>query len=123
MWGCCSRATVSISALKPIGAEGGGQLRVQNLERHVTAVLQVAREIHRGHSPAAELALDDVAIAQALEQSRGCSLSHAEMASGIPRICAEEALQASYSREFRPETDLVGAPTVTEVTSHPCTPL
>ncbi|MBX6331397.1 MAG: hypothetical protein IRY91_06100 [Gemmatimonadaceae bacterium] len=46
------------------GAERLGDLGVEHLERDRAVVLAVAGEIDRGHSPAAELALERVAIAQ-----------------------------------------------------------
>jgi hypothetical protein len=38
--------------LEPVGAEGGGQLRQQHLERHRPVVLEVAGEIDHGHAAA-----------------------------------------------------------------------
>ena len=57
-------------ALEPLGAEGGGELGVEHLERDRPVVPEVAREIDRGHAPAAELALERVAVAQPFAQSR-----------------------------------------------------
>ena len=59
-------------AEKPLGAELGGQARVQHLEGDRPPVSQVAREIDRGHASTAELSLDRVAVRQpALEPDEG----------------------------------------------------
>ena len=50
-----------IGCVSPVS---GGELRVSHLERDVAVVLLVAREIHRGHAPGANLALDDIAVAE-----------------------------------------------------------
>jgi Helix-turn-helix domain len=44
-----------------LGAQGGGQLRLQDLDGDPTVVLGVLRQIHRCHAARAELALDGVA--------------------------------------------------------------
>ncbi len=49
---------------KALGAEGGGELRVQHLERHLAAVFEVLRQVDCGHSPAANLPLDRVSIGE-----------------------------------------------------------
>jgi hypothetical protein len=51
-------------AEEPVGAEHGRQLGMQHLDRHPPLVLQVLRQVHRGHAPAAQLTLDGVAISQ-----------------------------------------------------------
>ena len=45
-------------------AERMGELRMENLERHRSVVLQVLGEVDRGHPTAAELALDRVAVGE-----------------------------------------------------------
>jgi len=50
MWGCCSRA------------ETGGEVEVQQLERDRPVVAEVLREPDRSHPPAAELALEGIAV-------------------------------------------------------------
>ena len=45
-------------AQEPLGPENGPQLRMQHLERHLTVVLFITRQVNRGHAAAAELALD-----------------------------------------------------------------
>ncbi len=51
-------------ALEPLGAERGGELGVQHLERHRAVVPEVVGEVHRGHAAPAELALDPVSPGQ-----------------------------------------------------------
>ena len=51
-------------ALEALGPEGGGQLGVQHLERDRPVVPEVLGQIDGGHAPAAELALERVAIPQ-----------------------------------------------------------
>src|SRR2546430_15948849 len=48
-------------AQEPLGAEDGGKLRAEHLERDGAVVLEIASQIARGHPAAAELALDRVA--------------------------------------------------------------
>jgi len=50
--------------LESLGPEGGGQLGVQDLERHGTPVLQVPGEEDGSHPPAPDLALDTIAVGQ-----------------------------------------------------------
>ena len=52
------------------GAEQRADLRPQQLDRDLTVVLAVAREIHGCHTPVADLPLDDVAVAQQTLQLR-----------------------------------------------------
>ena len=49
-------------AQEPVGPEGGGELRVQDLDRDLAAVLQVLGQEDRGHAAAADLRLDGVAV-------------------------------------------------------------
>ena len=45
-----------------VGADHGGELGLQDLERHLAVVLQVLGQVHGGHAALAELALDQVAV-------------------------------------------------------------
>ena len=45
-----------------LGPHGLGQLGVEDFERHRSVMPEVVGEVHRGHAPATELALDAVAI-------------------------------------------------------------
>ena len=47
---------------KTIRAERRRELRAEHLDRYVTLVLEVLREIDRRHAAVAELALDTVAV-------------------------------------------------------------
>ncbi len=51
-------------AQEALGAERGGELGAEHLERDQPLVPQVAREIDRGHAALPELALDGVAVGQ-----------------------------------------------------------
>ena len=53
---------------EPLGAEHGGELRLQHLDRDLAIVLQVLGEIDRRHAALAELALDAVAIGEGVLQ-------------------------------------------------------
>ena len=67
---------------KALGAEGGGDLGAQDLDSDGAAVPEIAREVHGGHPPVPQLALEGVAVgqrrAQGVErrtQGRGSVLS------------------------------------------------
>ena len=64
MCGCCRPAASSNLPLEALAAEGGSELRVQELERDGTFVLEVAGQVDRGHAAATELALDYVPACQ-----------------------------------------------------------
>ena len=49
---------------EPLGAEYGAEVGAEDLERHLAVMLQVPREVYRGHSASAELAVDPVAVGQ-----------------------------------------------------------
>ena len=49
---------------EPLGADGGGQLRLEDLDRDLPIVLQVLGEEHRGHPSFAQLAFDPVTIGE-----------------------------------------------------------
>jgi hypothetical protein len=49
---------------EPLGAEGGGELRVENLEGDFAVVPQVAGEIDSRHPTGADLTFDFVALKQ-----------------------------------------------------------
>ena len=62
-------------ALEPLGAERGGQLGVEHLERDRAVVAEVLRQVDGGHAAAPELALEPVAVGEGgLE--RGAEISH-----------------------------------------------
>ena len=60
-------ADLALEALRP---QRGGQLGVEHLERHRPVVPEVVGEVDDGHAPAAELALDRVAIPQSRAEIR-----------------------------------------------------
>ena len=49
---------------EPLGAECRGEIGVQHLDRDLAVVLEVVREVDRGHAARAELALDAVAVGE-----------------------------------------------------------
>src|SRR5512140_3926253 len=51
-------------ALKPVGAERCGEMRVKHLDRHGPLVLLVVSEPDGGHATAPDLSLDDVRVAE-----------------------------------------------------------
>ena len=51
-------------AQESLGADHGGELGAQHLDRDLAVVLEVVGEVDRGHAARAELALDAVAVGQ-----------------------------------------------------------
>lgn len=49
---------------EPVWAERRSQLRVEDLERYRAVVLEVEREVDRGHASAAELSVDAVTVGE-----------------------------------------------------------
>ena len=70
MCGCCRFAVVLISREEPLGADHGGELGAQHLERDLAIVPEVVRQVDRGHPALAQLALDPVAVGQRRGQPR-----------------------------------------------------
>src|SRR4051812_2806628 len=80
---------------KPLGPNGRGEFGAQHLHRHPTAVLQVFREVHGGHSSLAQLANDAVAVGEDGGEKVHC-LVHA--LSRLKRVLiSTEALWATVS--------------------------
>jgi hypothetical protein len=52
---------------EPLGAEYGRELGFEDFDRDVPVVLEILREVDRGHPAGAELALEAVSVGQ-----RGC---------------------------------------------------
>ncbi len=55
-----------------LGADHGGELGAQHLERDLAVVLQVVCEIHRGHAARAKLALETVTVGERGDETFGC---------------------------------------------------
>jgi hypothetical protein len=55
---------------EPLGAEYRGELRPQELEGDLAVVFHVPGEVDRGHPTAAELALDDITVAEGIGEER-----------------------------------------------------
>jgi len=64
------------------GAECGGEIGTQDLDRHLAVVLEVFGEIHRSHATGAEFALDAVPAGERGVQA-GDGVSH----EAEPRVC------------------------------------
>ena len=54
---------------EPVGADDGGEIGAEHLERDVAIVLEIAREVDGRHSSGAELATDPIASGHQLRQS------------------------------------------------------
>src|SRR6185503_19818020 len=54
---------------KPVRTEGGGQLRTQHFHRELAIVLEVRRDVDRGHAAGAALALDEISVGEGVAQS------------------------------------------------------
>jgi hypothetical protein len=75
-------------AEKPLRSQYTREVGVQHLERDLAIVLQVTREIDRGHPAPAELVLEHVAVAQGIRQ-RTWRYGHVVPAEGVPSIWPE----------------------------------
>jgi hypothetical protein len=53
-------------AQKPLGADRGGDLRIEHLDGDLPLVAAVSREVDERHTPASDLPLDDVTVAKDL---------------------------------------------------------
>ena len=64
MWGWVSPRGHPDLAGEALGAEHRAQLGPEHLDRHLAVMLEVVRQVDRGHAAPAELALDGVAARQ-----------------------------------------------------------
>jgi hypothetical protein len=71
-----------------LGPKRSGQIGVEHLERNQAVVLQVMRQIHHGHAPVAELALDGVAVVQGRLQPMLQIIQGGSLALGQPAWAA-----------------------------------
>ncbi len=71
MCGCCSPAVSSISLRNRSGPRCGGQIGVQNFDRHPPPVFEVLGKVHGGHRPLAERPLNPVAPRQGAREIAG----------------------------------------------------
>lgn len=51
-------------AQEPFPAYGGGEVRMQNLDRDITFVAEIMGEVHRGHATLPELTFEPVAVGE-----------------------------------------------------------
>ena len=70
-----------------LATEHRGELRTQNLERDLPAVLHVPGEVDGGHAPAPELALERVAITEDVGQCGGHHVGHGQPCYGDGYEC------------------------------------
>ena len=80
MCGCCRLAVTLISVRKRSPPMTARELRVEDLDRDLAAVLQVLGEVDGGHAALAELALEAVAVGQGGREP-GFSAAHAHLCS------------------------------------------
>ena len=87
---------------EPLGADDGGELRAQHLDRDLAIVLQVLGEIDGRHAAGAELALDAVAVGEArgeaFDAHRGCLLRESAEGAAASRVGAVMAGRAARRR-------------------------
>ena len=74
-----------------LGPERARELRVEDLEGDGPVVPEVAGEVHRGHAAAPELALDDVAVTQRVDEWRWRLGHRGTGGEKIVRICGRWA--------------------------------
>ena len=55
---------------EPIGSDHSGKVGPQHLERDLTVVAEILRQVHRRHAPGAELALDSIAVMKSVAKLR-----------------------------------------------------
>ena len=81
---------------EPLGSDHRRQLGLQNLERHLALVLQIVRQVHRGHAALTELALDGVAAFQGCVQARdGIGLGRTPGSDRVNILPARRSAQAA----------------------------
>jgi hypothetical protein len=85
-------------AEEPLGAQAGGDLRVEHLEGHRPIVLEVLRQVDRGHPTAAKLALDAVAIGQGRCQKEDHGVSQQDVLRGRLVYNVRVAVQLGLGR-------------------------
>ena len=75
---------------KALGAERMGQLLVQDLAGDGPIVPEIARKVDRGHAAPAELALEQVAVAEGIRQRR-VDCGHGDAVWGKLKCVCDEA--------------------------------
>jgi hypothetical protein len=63
---------------EPLRSQRGGELRPQHLDRDLSVMLEILGEINGGHAAPAELALDQVPVAQSVSQFGSGPVDHGE---------------------------------------------
>jgi hypothetical protein len=78
---------------KALGAERMGQLLVKDLEGDQPIVPEIARQVDRGHAPAPELGLEQVAVTKSIAQGR-VNDSHGNCLEGTSGMCSRQQRKA-----------------------------
>ena len=104
MWGCCRLAVVLISREEALGAQDGGQLRPQHLERDLAVVAEVVGQVDRRHPALPELALEAVAVGKSGRQMSEV-LGHAcsRVGCSLNRNC-DESVVGTKVAQVRPRS-------------------
>ena len=71
-------------AQEAVPAQRLREIVAEHLDRHLAVVLEVAREVHRGHAALAELALDAIAVGQGGGEAE--SVGHGHCPSNSPKL-------------------------------------
>src|SRR5512143_4166789 len=85
-------------AQESLTAEGGRELRVQDLDRDVAIVLEVVREINGCHAAGTKFALDAVAIGDGGRQTRQDVVHVPVLDSTAARFSSAEGFSMTNSR-------------------------
>ena len=88
-------------AQEPVGADGGGEIGVQNLDRDRTVVPQVAREVHHRHPAVADLALHVV-------PARECRAKPLERVGHVLRVHGRTESRRTVARGGRQSSESLG---------------
>ena len=81
-------------APEPLGPDGRAQFRLQDLERNISVVLHISREVDPRHTAFAEFRLDVIAALQGRVQAGDCIEVHGCYLAGrstFLRLCASVA--------------------------------
>ena len=81
---------------EPIDAEHGTEVGIEDLERDGPAMLDVAREIDRGHAATADLTVDRISAGDGRGESSG--VGHGDSASRSPWTLLQRARRDSATQ-------------------------
>ena len=89
---------------EPLGAEHGGELRVQHLDRDVAVVAQVAREVDRRHAAAPSSRSSVIRRAERLSQCALCGFGPDRLHRRLRSLVALEHTALSRAGPADPRT-------------------